>query len=64
MEKNLKIGFVLIILGEILYFLSMVFKNTTTDVGDFTNGIVLGLSVGINLIGIVLVVMSVSKKNK
>lgn len=59
-----KLGISLIILGNILY-LSYIFfcNNETTSFGNFTSGLLLGISIGINLIGIIITVMSFSKKN-
>lgn len=63
--KNLKIGLFLIILGNLLYIVSLVFNNTSSsNFGDFTSGLLIGLSIGCNLIGIILTVIYMSKDNK
>ena len=60
--KNLKTGITLIILGNLLNLAYIYFgKNGASDFSDFTNGVLLGLSIGCNLIGIVLTVAFVSK---
>lgn len=60
--KNEKLGISLIILGNILYlFYTFFCGNETTSFGNFTSGVLLGLSIGINLIGIVLVVSKIRK---
>lgn len=57
MDK-LKIGITLIILGNLLYLLrTVLFKNTTSRFQDFLNGLLLGLSVGVNIIGIIVLVL-------
>lgn len=58
-----KSGIGLIILGNILYLVHILWKsNETSAFGDFTSGLLLGLSIGINLIGIILVVLYISNK--
>jgi hypothetical protein len=63
--KKLKVGIFLIVLGNILSLLNEYFTgNETTAFGDFTQGLLLGLSVGMNLIGIILIVVYVAKKGE
>ena len=63
--KNLKIGTSLIILGNILYLSYIYFcENETSDFGNFSSGLLLGLSIGCNLVGIILTVAYMSKNNK
>lgn len=63
--KNLKTGTFLIILGNLLYLCYTFFcKNETGNFADFTNGLLLGLSIGSNLIGIILTITYISKNNK
>ena len=63
--KNLKIGTSLIILGNLLYLSYIYFcSNEISDFGNFSSGILLGLSIGCNLVGIVLTVAYMSKNNK
>lgn len=65
--KKLKAGTSLIILGNVLYLAYIIFSgNETSDLGDFTSGLLLGLSIGINLLGIILTVayMAENKDNK
>ena len=53
--NKLKSGISLIILGNILYLSYIFFTgNETSSFGEFTNGLLLGLSVGTNLVGIIL----------
>lgn len=60
--NKLKLGISLIILGNLLYVIDIsVIGNKTGNVIDFLRGLFLGLSVGVNIIGIILVVMYVSK---
>lgn len=60
--KKLKVGTLLIVLGNILYLVSMYFtRNETSDFGDFSSGLLIGLSIGCNLIGIILTVIYMSQ---
>lgn len=64
MIKNLKIGLGLIILGEVLGYFNGYFLS---DFSDFTTGLLLGLSVGMKLVGIILSlvgIIQVSNDNK
>lgn len=63
--KKLKIGTLLIILGNLLY-LSYIFfgGNENSSFAEFSSGLLLGLSIGSNLIGIILTVAYMSKNNK
>lgn len=66
MKKGLvKSGIGLIILGEILYLILRYFiEEGTSDFSNFTQGILLGLSVGIKLIGVILVLIYIVKDKK
>lgn len=60
--KKLKKGIILIILGNILYLSYICFSgNETSDFGNFSSGLLVGLSIGCNLVGIVLTVAYISK---
>lgn len=63
--NNDKIGFCLIILGNILYLSYIIFcNNESSNMGDFSSGILLGLSIGINLIGIIFLAIHLSNNRK
>lgn len=65
--KQLRYGLSLILFGNLLYLLYILLSSTkSSSFGDFSNGFLLGLSIGINLIGIIIVAiyMSKSKNNK
>ena len=63
--KKLKAGTLLIILGNLLYLAYIYFcDNETSDFGDFSSGLLLGLSIGVNLVGIILTVAYMSKNNE
>ena len=60
-----KTGILMIILGNVLYLTHTFFaSNEITPFGEFTSGILLGLSVGINLIGVILLAQYISKNEK
>ena len=61
--KKLKTGTTLIILGNLLYLVYMYSHgNETSNFSNFSSGLLLGLSIGCNLIGIILTVTYISKK--
>lgn len=60
-----KIGIALIILGNILYLAYTFFGgNETTPFSEFSSGLLLGLALGINLIGIILLIIYISKSKE
>ncbi len=60
-----KTGILLIILGNVLYLAYILFAgNDVTSFGEFSSGLLLGLSIGINLTGIILLVLYISKNEK
>ena len=63
--NKLKTGIFLIIIGNVLYLSYIFFTgNETSSFGEFTKGLLLGLSVGTNLVGIILLIIYVSKEKK
>lgn len=62
--KELKSGVSLIILGNLLYLVYIFTGNEKSSFASFSSGLLLGLSIGCNLIGIILTVTYMSKNNK
>lgn len=63
--KKLRVGTILIALGNLLYLAYIFFcGNETSDFGNFSSGLLLGLSIGCNFIGIILTVAYITKNNK
>lgn len=63
--KKEKLGLFLIILGNLLYLSYISFSgNETTNFGQFTSGLLLGLSIGTNLIGIIITSMYISRNKE
>lgn len=63
--KKIKIGTFLIVLGNVLYLLSMSLMDTSSsNFGDFSSGLLIGLSIGSNLIGIILMVSYMYQNKK
>ena len=63
--NKLNAGISLIILGNILYLSYIFFTgNETSSFGEFTQGLLLGLSVGTNLAGIILSIIYLTKEKK
>ena len=56
------IGIILIIVGEVLYFLQSYLSKNYTNLNDFISGLLLGISIGLNLLGIIISVASISMK--
>ena len=63
--SKIKTGLSLIVLGNVLYLAYTFFtKGGNSSFGDFASGVLLGISIGVNLIGIVLLALYVSNENK
>ena len=63
--SKLKTGLSLIVLGNVLYLAYTFFtKGGNSSFGDFASGVLLGISIGVNLIGIVLSALYGSNENK
>ena len=63
--NQLKAGTFLIVLGNLLYLVFTFFSvNVTSNFGKFSSGLLVGLSIGCNFIGIILLVAYMSKNNK
>ena len=63
--KGLKISAVLIILGNMLYWILEYFaSNDVSSFSEFTSGLLFGLSIGINVVGIILLLYYIVKKDK
>lgn len=57
-----QIGIALIILGYLLNLAYNFFgKNETTPFGSFSSGLLLGMSIGIGLVGIILTVIHIAQ---
>lgn len=67
-ERNVKkliLGISLIILSIVLYISKNYFsKQETTNFDKFSSGILIGLSIGIFLVGIVMIICYIFEKNK
>lgn len=62
--KKLKTGIFLIILGNLLYLAYLIFsRNENSQFAEFSNGLLVGLSIGCNLVGIILTVVYTKKNN-
>lgn len=64
MKKQTKIGIILIIVGEVLYFLQSYLSKNYTNLNDFISGLLLGISIGLNLLGIIISVAAISKSER
>lgn len=64
MLKRLKVSVALIILGNLLYLALSFFSDSNSSFQEFTSGLLLGLSISINLIGILLLLYTIVKYNK
>lgn len=63
--KNLKAGLMLIVLGNILYMCYIYFNgNESSSTSEFISGLLLGESIGINLVGIIISALYVKNNSK
>lgn len=63
--KNLTFGLFLIILGNILYMCYIYFNgNESSSTNEFSSGLLLGLSIGINLVEIISLALYVKNNSK
>lgn len=64
--KNLKTGTCLIVLGNILYLIYIRFCSgeSNSNFGDFSNGLLLGISIACNLIGIIMFARYIAKSKE
>lgn len=63
--KNLTLGLFLIILGNILYMCYIYFNgNESSSTNEFSSGLLLGLSIGINLVEIISLALYVKNNSK
>ena len=58
-------GIWLIVVGNILFLASVLFGGSTrSDFSDFSSGVLIGLSLGCNLIGIILAAKEIKSNEK
>lgn len=63
--KNMKTGIFLIILGNVLNLSYIYFcGNETSSFSEFSSGLLLGLSIGCNLLGIIITIVNLPKDKK
>lgn len=63
--NELKTGLSLVVLGNICYILYIYFsKDSTTNLSDFLSGLILGLSVGTNIVGITTIAKYMGRNKK
>lgn len=63
--NELKTGLSLVVLGNICYILYIYFsKDSTTNLSDFLSGLILGLSVGANIVGITTIAKYMGRNKK
>lgn len=54
-----KLGLVLIIFGNILYLCNSYFVGSNTPANDFLNGLLLGIAIAINILGIIIIIKNI-----
>ena len=64
MSKKLVSATILIILAEVLSLSRMYFVEGTTNFSEFTSGVLLGLSVGMEIVGVVLLFICIATYDK
>lgn len=64
MSKKLVSATILIILAEVLSLSRMYFVEGTTNFSEFTSGVLLGLSVGMEIVGVILLFICIATYDK
>lgn len=63
--KKENYGILLIILGNLLYLSYIFFGNKiSSSFSEFSSGVLLGLSIGTNLVGIIITSKNIAEKSK
>lgn len=63
--KKIKTGITLIVLGNVLYVTKDFASNVLpSSFGDFIQGLLSGLGLGVNVVGLILVFMFLAKEEK
>ncbi len=63
--KKENYGILLIILGNLLYLSYIFFENKiSSSFSEFSSGVLLGLSIGINLVGIIITSKNIAENSK
>lgn len=63
--KKENYGILLIILGNLLYLSYIFFENKiSSSFSEFSSGVLLGLSIGTNLVGIIITSKNIAEKSK
>lgn len=64
MSKKLISATILIVLAEALSLSRMYFTEGTSNLSSFTSGVLLGLSVGMEIVGIILLLICIATYDK
>lgn len=64
MSKKLISATILIVLAEVLSLSRMYFTEGTSNLLSFTSGVLLGLSVGMEIVGIILLLICIATYDK
>ena len=63
--KKENYGILLIILGNLLYLSYIFFENKiSSSFNEFSSGVLLGLSIGTNLVGIIIISKNIAENSK
>ena len=63
--KKENYGILLIILGNLLYLSYIFFENKiSSSFSEFSSGVLLGLSIGTNLVGIIIISKNIAENSK
>ena len=63
--KKENYGILLIILGNSLYLSYILFENKiSSNFSEFSSGVLLGLSIGSNLVGIIIISKNIAENSK
>lgn len=65
MTKEIKISIVLIIMGEALFLVNKyLLGDKTGNITNFTSGVLVGISLGLKLTALIILIIKIAKKEK
>ena len=65
MTKEIKISIVLIIMGEALFLVNKyILVDKTGNITNFTSGVLVGISLGLKLTALIILIIQILKKEK
>lgn len=63
-KKTMLYGISLTVLGEVLYIVKEILQGAPSNFGQFAEGFLTGLAVGLNVIGIIVLIVAIVRNNR